>query len=255
MFSVILAAALLMSLTAPLNVAAAVKMNRTKVTLAVKQKTSLTVEGTSKKPSWTSSNSAVASVSGGVVTARKEGSAVITAKIGSKKYTSKITVTGNYKKLYKKFLETTPDAKWYYVLDINKNGLPDLITCTGEFFDQYKVYTVYKGKVVYTGYYGIRGGAAHTLHYVSGSKGLLSENWTNGVGGIHDNLYTLSGTKFANTKYAYKDMYGYQTGTDSAHTKKVSKSTYESYIKKYFKITNTYKMLSNTSANRKKSFG
>lgn len=253
--SLLLAVIMILTLAAPMQVYAAVAMNRPKVTLAVKQKATLKVEGTSKKPVWSSSNAKVAAVSDGVVTAKKEGTATITAKIGSKKYTSKITVKGNYKKLYKKVLETTRDANWYYVLDLNRNGLPELIVASGDFFETYYVYTVLNGKAVLSGSFGVRGGVSHTLYYASASKGLIQENWTNTVGGIHDDLHTMSGSKLVNSKSAYKDMYGYETGANQSSRKKVSKSSYNSFIKKYFTVTKVCKMLQNTSANRVKSFG
>ena len=73
--------------------AASVKMNTTKKTLYVKKTYTLKVVGTKKKAKWSSSNKKVATVSSkGKVTAKKKGTATITAKIGSKKYKCKITV-------------------------------------------------------------------------------------------------------------------------------------------------------------------
>lgn len=58
------------------------------------QTKTLTVTGTSKKINWSSDNPSVASVSKkGKVTAKKEGTAVITAKIGKIPLTCKVTVT------------------------------------------------------------------------------------------------------------------------------------------------------------------
>ena len=75
------------------DVQAAVKISSTKVTLIKGQKKTLKITGTGKNPSWTSNNKSVASVSSkGVITAKKKGTAVITAKVGSQKYTCKITV-------------------------------------------------------------------------------------------------------------------------------------------------------------------
>lgn len=68
------------------------KINKSKVTVYVGQSTVLKVSGTKKKANWKTSNNKVATVKNGKVTAKKSGTAVITAKVGSKKYTCKVTV-------------------------------------------------------------------------------------------------------------------------------------------------------------------
>ena len=65
--------------------AAAMKLSKTSANLTVGDTLSLTVKGTAKKALWTSSNAAVAAVNKkGKVTAKAEGTAVITAKVGLK---------------------------------------------------------------------------------------------------------------------------------------------------------------------------
>ena len=55
------------------------------------------MNGTSKKVTWSSSNKKVAAVSTkGKVTAKKKGTAIITAKVSGKKYKCKITVKNPY---------------------------------------------------------------------------------------------------------------------------------------------------------------
>ena len=74
-------------------VSAAGKINKKKATLKVGQTLQLKVTGTKRKVKWTSSKKSVATVSSkGRVKAKKKGSATITAKIGKKKYTCKVTV-------------------------------------------------------------------------------------------------------------------------------------------------------------------
>lgn len=74
-------------------VSAAGKINKKKVTLKVGQTLQLKVTGTKGKVKWKSSKKSVATVSSkGRVKAKKKGSATITAKIGKKKYTCKVTV-------------------------------------------------------------------------------------------------------------------------------------------------------------------
>lgn len=74
-------------------VSAAGKINKKKATLKVGQTLQLKVTGTKGKVKWKSSKKSVATVSSkGRVKAKKKGSATITAKVGKKKYTCKITV-------------------------------------------------------------------------------------------------------------------------------------------------------------------
>ncbi len=75
--------------------AATVKLNKTKATLNVGQKTTLKVKGNTKKLAvkWSSSKKKVATVSSkGVVKAVAPGKATIKAKVGKKTYSCKITV-------------------------------------------------------------------------------------------------------------------------------------------------------------------
>ncbi|MGN1167441.1 MAG: Ig-like domain-containing protein [Lachnospiraceae bacterium] len=70
-----------------------VKLNKSKASLVKGQTTQLKVQGTKKKVKWTSSKKSVATVSSkGKVTAKRKGKVTITAKIGKRKYTCKITV-------------------------------------------------------------------------------------------------------------------------------------------------------------------
>ena len=70
-----------------------VKMKTTNVTLSVGQSKTLKLSGTSKNPKWSSNKKAVATVDRkGKVTAVGKGTATITAKLGSKKYTCKVLV-------------------------------------------------------------------------------------------------------------------------------------------------------------------
>lgn len=74
------------------TVQGAVKINTKSIDLGKGQKYTLKVSGTSRKVTWSTSSSKVATVKNGVVTTKKAGSATITAKVGSKKYKCKITV-------------------------------------------------------------------------------------------------------------------------------------------------------------------
>ena len=87
MLLVMLLAALL-TLTAQ----AAPRLNKKKAKLSIGQSVQLKVKGISKKVKWSSGNKTVAKVKKGLVTAKKAGTAVITAKVGKKKLTCRVTV-------------------------------------------------------------------------------------------------------------------------------------------------------------------
>ena len=83
-----------------------VKINKTKTTIYVGKSTTLKITGTSKKITWSSSNKKVATVSSkGKVTAKKKGTATITAKVSGKSYKCKVTVKNPYLNATKKKLE------------------------------------------------------------------------------------------------------------------------------------------------------
>lgn len=69
------------------------KLNCTEKVMYLNGQAALKVSGTSKKIKWLTSNKSVAAVTAkGVVTAKKQGKATITAKVGTKKLTCKVTV-------------------------------------------------------------------------------------------------------------------------------------------------------------------
>lgn len=79
--------------------AASIKLNKTKTTVYAGKKTTLKVKNTKKKVKWSTSKKSVATVSSkGVVTGKKHGTATITAKVGNKKYTCKVTVKARLNK-------------------------------------------------------------------------------------------------------------------------------------------------------------
>lgn len=73
--------------------AATTKLNKTSATLWVGETLQLKVQNSNNKVKWSSNKKSVATVSSkGKITAKKSGKAVITARVGSKKYKCTITV-------------------------------------------------------------------------------------------------------------------------------------------------------------------
>lgn len=82
----------------PTNAAAAkkIKLSKKSLTLYVGSTKTLKLKGTKKKPKWSSSKKSVVTVTKkGKIKAKKKGTAVITAKLGKKKYKCKVTVKKN----------------------------------------------------------------------------------------------------------------------------------------------------------------
>lgn len=72
---------------------ATLKISKTKITVKKEKAKHLTMKGANKKVAWKSSNKKIASVSSkGIVTGRKKGTAMITAKVGGKCFQCKVTV-------------------------------------------------------------------------------------------------------------------------------------------------------------------
>ena len=79
--------------TTNVEAASKVKINKTKATVYAGKTTTLKVSGTKKAVKWSTSNKNIATVSSkGKVTAKKAGTATITAKVSGKSYKCKVTV-------------------------------------------------------------------------------------------------------------------------------------------------------------------
>lgn len=68
------------------------KLNRQKLVLGLDEDYTLKLKNTKKKVTWTSSNKKVVTVKKGKLTPKKAGTATITAKINSKRFTCRVTV-------------------------------------------------------------------------------------------------------------------------------------------------------------------
>ena len=273
-----------------------VKLNKeTKKKITLKADMLMHADGVEREVVWKSSNTDVVTVSEGkttsdgthsvVLKAKKAGKATITAYLNSTlgkcegtEVTCEVEVT-DYKGLYRALLEqgkttytsggytNTLNLTSYRVLDVNRDKIPELIVKAtkpgaGAAFDAHHIYTIKSGKVKYCGYIVQRGTA--DIYYSKKYKALQNSGWTNFVGGTWAHLYRLKGTKLKQYKYAwegYSDQtckkYVYYTGKSDTKEKKVSKSVYKKFVKKYFgkKVVKKYKFLANTASNRRKTFG
>ena len=232
---------------------AAAKISKKKVSLMVDETVTIKMKGTKKKVTWTSSDTSVASVSKGKITAKKEGSATITATVGKKKYTCTVTVKGDWKKIYRAALEKntinpgnmdTEDG-FFYVLNIDKKGVPELIfTPKPTAYTFYYVYTLKAGKLKYVGVQSLHGGSwtDPKIHYSSKSKGIRMEGRINQTGGYGFSVYTISNYKLKCSKaasYVYSKNKYYTSSNGKKH-KKVSKKNYNKFMNKYLKVTSYY---------------
>ena len=84
---------LIITLALPVTANAAVKINKTSVSVLRGKTYNLKITGTKKKIKWTSSNKKIATVSAsGKIKGINKGRCNIYAKVGKKKYTCKLTV-------------------------------------------------------------------------------------------------------------------------------------------------------------------
>lgn len=105
--------------------AATVKLNTTEKTLVIGKTYKLKVRNTEKTVKWLSSNPKVASVSEkGLVTAKKAGTATITAKVGKKKLTCKVTVVTMQKSYINKTIRLiNKERRKYGYASFDRNSL------------------------------------------------------------------------------------------------------------------------------------
>ena len=151
--------------------AVSLKLSQKSMTVSAGKTVTLkaTVSGTKDKVSWSSSNSKVVTVKNGVVTAKKAGTAVITASCNGVKKTCRITVKEDW---YNKVLKSTSSYRVKYLngktttiyrsrfnryrlYDINKDGIKELLLYND--YEENALFTFYNGKVTPLIYGTLRG--------------------------------------------------------------------------------------------------
>lgn len=247
-----------------------IKLNKTSLSVEEGKSYTLkaTVRGTSKTVTWSTSNSSIATVSKGKVIGKKAGTVTIKATANGVSTTCKVKIKlPDYASLYRSFLakSTVPAGSWnikpdyFYVLNLDRTGVPELII-SQEFSRTFFVYTVISGKVRYLGECSKKGMVGKPyITYSSTHKSIQVDGWINGVGGVWSANYAISKSKLIQKHYACEyanaDGHGsreYYTAVNGASSKKVSKSTYVSFVNKYLlsKYYKQYNMLTNTLTNR-----
>lgn len=108
--------------TVPVYAKQNMKLNKTFITLPTKNTYTLKVNGTKKKVKWSSSKKKIATVNkNGKITAKKSGTAYITAKVNGKKIKCKVSVRSN-----KSITNKLWDAYDWQCEDIWNNGYCDI---------------------------------------------------------------------------------------------------------------------------------
>lgn len=246
----------------------------------------LKVTGTSKKVKWSSNRKKIATVTQkGKVTAKKAGTAVVTAKVGKYRLKCKIKVAklpslSKVNALYKAFLsQSTTDesfggialSKAYFItVDINCDGVKELVIkerfnpgammpCSPIAY----IYTIKNNKVVYAGSTSIKQDYSATVQISRKYKAIYSSYPVASY--TPEYYYTINNGKLSQVKFFYA-QYGYGNSeygeiphepwcTGSGYyidKKKVTQSKYESTAKRYEDSLECYTLIENTASNRER---
>lgn len=224
------------------------------------------VDGPSKIVTWKVGNAKVATVSrNGTVKGKMPGKTTVYASANGKTARCVVTVKAapDYKTLYKNFLSnsrivvlnTSIKPSHFCLINIDKKGVPELVVAESlSPRVNYFIYTVRDGAVRYMGDCSLKGMSSHpTISYSSKYKGIYTEGWSNGVGGIWSALHGISGTQLVRKQHAEEYHYPtskYYIGYTDKDRKQVSRSEYLAFVKKYMGNLQKYTMISNTYSNR-----
>lgn len=139
--TVVIVLIMLLPLISGKEVYAKAKLSSTKNTVYVNNSITLSMQGTSKKVTWSSSNKKVATVnSSGKVTGKKAGTVKIYAKVSGKTYTCKVTVKKNTYSIgkYRSYIESMIKNKTKVTVSYSLPG----------YINKKKAYTVRMSSIV-----------------------------------------------------------------------------------------------------------
>ena len=200
--------------------APSIELDQSSATVFIKKKLKLkaVVTGPSKTATWKSSNSAVASVSGGTVTAKKAGKATITASANGLTATCQVTVRAmeeNVKKL------TAVKAGKTYIIKFKSSDDPSIVTRKGSklYIDDKAALTLrtsYPAYAVYLTDLDTEDGTKEVLELYRDSAGKSAVNVYRYASGKLTKLAGLAGKKGSSIKsgFAYKKGQAVKTPGD-----------------------------------------
>lgn len=241
-----------------LDQGSSIYLNKISLSLDVKKTAALkaTVQGISKKVTWKSSNTKIATVNqNGKVTAKKRGSCTITAMANGKKASCKVTVTEQWQSAYLAYLKGKKSTEHFHLAYVDNNDVPELVVCDdAAHISKPSLYTYYNGKMRLVSKYGAYGQFA----YAPKKNRFYVGNMSHGYSSLF--VYQISKGKlktlfsFNNNEYAVskKSELQYQI-----NGKKVSKNEYQkkqkSALKGYkYRWAGFLNGFENTTANRQK---
>ena len=230
------------------NTAKDIKLNKSTITMYVTENATIKAvssKGKLEKVIWKSSNTRIATVRNGVVTAKKTGTVTITASSNGMKKTCRVVVKGDW---YRKVLESSnavykvkrrSDGKIitvyrknydnYRLIDLNKDGVKELILYKQP--EGIVFFTYYKGKVTPLIYdYWLRG-VYLKGNYLTIQQGTSSENTCR--------VYILKNGKFKQIgEYFHTTSSAYPVPVYKINGKSCSKETFFKTYNKYMKNIN-----------------
>lgn len=219
---------------------------------------------------WVTSKKSVANVSAsGVVTAKKKGTAKITAIYGGRRFTCKVKVFRTsplYKKAikaYNNFLMnryvtydskgSTAQADNFNTTDLDGNGIPELLVCVVSGGSRYYVLYHYKNKRISIGQdLGACGNfiwypACRVMSYDQYESGQTLTFWS------RDNGTTLNSLAIARHRYNGKDLYYETDGSIGTYGTRISAVEFRNYVNREilnYAAPKTVTMYVNTPYNR-----
>ncbi|MBD8967815.1 MAG: Ig-like domain-containing protein [Ruminococcus sp. SR1/5] len=226
------------------NAAKYIKLNKAKITMYVTESTTIKATcstGKLNKVAWKSSNTKIATVKNGVVTAKKPGTVTITASSSGMKKNCRITVKGDwYQKVLKASNKTyrvkryfdgktyavsLNDFDYYRLIDINKDGIKELMLYR---YPKMVFFTYYKGKVTPVLYDDWVRGVYLKGSYLTIQHGTSSENTCY--------VYTLKNGKLRKSgEYFHTTSSAYPVPIYKINGKKCSKNTFFKAYDRYMK--------------------